>query len=431
MLRRFSALLVLLAVWTAAYANGPVLWAPAPGGDAPSATVRLTARFDMPAASLQALPPPPAGVRGALARLQKGETLVWCGWTSAGWEELAGAEAGPEAVEVTMTFAESTVAYAVNGRSLVAARTGASTLPCGTGPSFGETSAEGEGRLFSSSVCGGCFDATNALAAAGGRVTVTEGTPDGTYPLVSANAAAWRQDVTVEGPRDRVCMLASNGADGLDVTVASLPYDEGRHVLAFTVAADAVGFARDLADDLTGSDHMLFLNGGGRLVLLGENEISGGVVVEDGLVEIQETKASSAADVILWSDTAFLLSEKVNRLELVERVTTAEDPMGQVVRKVAFSPVLAASSGGQTPMTVSPPEDDGAFWTVTFRIGNATKGFVYFCRSSAELTGDFGPCAARVTADRDGALELTVRVPANESRRFFRLGVGPPQGLAK
>lgn len=427
MLRRFSALLVLLAVWTAAYANGPVLWAPAPGGDAPSATVRLTARFDMPAASMQALPPPPAGVRGALARLQKGETIVWCGWTSSGWEELAGAEAGPEAVEVTMTFAESTVAYAVNGRSLVAVRTGVSTLPCGLGPSFGETSAEGEGRLFSSSVCGGCFDATNALAAAGGRVTVTEGTPDGTYPLVSANAAAWRQDVTVEGPRDRVCTLASNGADGLDVTVASLPYDEGRHVLAFTVAADAVGFARELADDLTGSDHMLFLNGGGRLVLLGENEISGGVVVEDGLVETHETKSSSAADVLLWSDTAFLLSEKVDRLELVERVTTVEDPLGQVVRKVAFSPVLATSSGGQAPMTVSPPEDDGAFRTVTFQIGNATRGFVYSCGSASEPTGDFTASATRVTADRDGELVLTVRVPANESRRFFRLCVDFPR----
>lgn len=427
MLRRFSALLVLLAVWTAAYANGPVLWAPAPGGDAPSATVRLTARFDMPAASMQALPPPPAGVRGALARLQKGETIVWCGWTSSGWEELAGAEAGPEAVEVTMTFAESAVAYAVNGRSLVAARTGVSALPCGPGTSSGETEVEGEGRLFSSSVSGGCFDATNALAAAGGRVTVTEGTPDGTYPLVSANAAAWRQDVTVEGPRDRVCTLASNGADGLDVTVASLPYDEGRHILAFTVAADDVGFARNLADDLTGSDHMLFLNGGGRLVLLGENEISGGVVVEDGLVEIQETKSSSAADVILWSDTAFLLSEKVNRLEFVERVTTVEDPMGQIVRKVAFSPVLETSSGGQTPFVVSPPEDDGAFRTVTFRIGNATRGFVYSCGSASEPTGDFTASATRVTADRDGELVLTVRVPANESRRFFRLCVDFPR----
>lgn len=427
MLRRFSALLVLLAVWTAAYANGPVLWAPAPGGDAPSATVRLTARFDMPAASMQALPPPPAGVRGALARLQKGETIVWCGWTSSGWEELAGAEAGPEAVEVTMTFAESAVAYAVNGRSLVAARTGVSALPCGPGTSSGGTSAEGEGRLFSSSVCGGCFDATNALAAAGGRVTVTEGTPDGTYPLVSANAAAWRQDVTVEGPRDRVCTLASNGADGLDVTVASLPYDEGRYILAFTVAADDVGFARNLADDLTGSDHMLFLNGGGRLVLLGENEISGGVVVEDGLVETHETKSSSAADVLLWSDTAFLLSEKVDRLELVERVTTVEDPMGLVVRKVAFSPVLETSSGGQTPFVVSPPEDDGAFRTVTFRIGNATRGFVYSCGSASEPTGDFTASAARVTADRDGELVLTVRVPANESRRFFRLCVDFPR----
>ena len=427
MLRRFSALLVLLAVWTAAYANGPVLWAPAPGGDAPSATVRLTARFDMPAESLQALPPPPAGVRGALARLQKGETIVWCGWTSSGWEELAGAEAGPEAVEVTMTFAESAVAYAVNGRSLVAARTGVSALPCGPGTSSGETEVEGEGRLFSSSVSGGCFDATNALVAAGGRVRVTEGTPDGTYPLVSANAAVWRQDVTVEGPRDRVCTLASNGADGLDVTVASLPYDEGRHVLAFTVAADAVGFARDLADDLTGSDHMLFLNGGGRLVLLGENEISGGVVVEDGLVETHETKSSSAADVLLWSDTAFLLSEKVDRLELVERVTTVEDPMGQIVRKVAFSPVLETSSGGQTPFVVSPPEDDGAFRTVTFRIGNATRGFVYSCGSASEPTGDFTASAARVTADCDGELVLTVRVPANESRRFFRLCVAFPR----
>ena len=427
MLKPFSALLVLLAVWTAAYANGPVLWASAPGGDAPSATVRLTARFDMPASSIQALPPPPAGVRGALARLQKGETPVWCGWTSAGWEELAGAEAGPETVEVAMTFTESAVAYAVNGRSLVAVRTGASTLPCGTGPSFGETSAEGEGRLFSSSVSGGCFDATNALAAAGGRVRVTAETPDGTYPLVSANAAAWRQDVTVEGPRDRVCTLASNGADGLDVTVAPLPYDEGRHVLAFTVASDAVGFARDLVDDLTGSDHMLFLNGGGRLVLLGENEISGGVVAEDGLVEMHEAKSSSAADVLLWSDTAFLLSEKVDRLELVERMTTVEDPMGQVVRKVAFSPVLATSSGGQTPFVVSPPEGDGAFRTVTILIGNATKGFVYTCGSASELTGDFTASAARVTADRDGELVLTVYVPANESRRFFRLCVGFPR----
>ena len=428
MLKRFSALLVLLAARTAVGANGPVLWAPAPDGCSPSTTVRLAARFDMPAASLQALPPPPEGVRGALARLQKGETIVWCGWTSAGWEELAGAEAGPEAVEVTMAFAGSAVAYAVNGRSLVAARTGAPTLPCGTAPSIGETSAEGEGRLFSSSAAGGCFDATNALAAAGGCVTVTDETPDGTHPLLSANAAAWRHDVVVEGPRDRVCTLKSNGADGLDVTVAHLPYDEGRHVLAFTVASDAVGFARDLSDDLTGSDHMLFLNGGGRLVLLGENEISGGIVVEDGLVETRETKTSSATDVILWSDTAFLLSEKVDRLELVQRVATAEDPMGEVVRKVAFAPVLA---GGQTPFVVLPPEGDGAVRTVTFLIGNATRGFVYCCGSASEPTGVFKVCAARVTAERDGALELTVRVPANEPRRFFRLGVSPPQRLAR
>lgn len=417
-------MLGLLSVWPAVVPAGPVLWAPTPGADAPCATVCLAARFDMPAPSAASLPPPP-NAGGALARVQKGESIVWYGWSAEGWVELCGAGAEPDRVEVRMAFSETGVAYGINGTSLVSARTGEATLPRGQGAAVTGVTGRGAGRLYAGGITGSCFDATNALAAAGGRVTVLAGTPAGVYPLVSANGASWRQRVSVEGPRETLCSLVPNGGDGLDVAVGPLPLDEGRCVLAFTVATNAVGFVRGLADETTGSDHMLFLNGGGRLVLSGENEISGGIVIEDGVLEILETNAVAASsEPLLWSETAIALSAKVDRLELVERVTTVEEPAGRVVRKVAFSPVLATGSSAAEPFVVTPTGE--GMRTVTFVIGNATRGFDYCCCSSTDLTGRFMACAERVTAAADGTLTLTVRVPAAEAQRFFRLGVCLP-----
>lgn len=430
MWRRFELLLVgLMMVWGAS-GDGLVLWSETPSESSPSTRVRAVARFDLPAASVGDLPSPPSGARAGLARVQKEDgRCAYCGWTAGGWVELAGREAGADPVEVEMVFSEGMVVYRVDGVMLMEAVSGASRLACPAGDAVRNLGSTGEGQTVSCEVSGSCLDAVQALAEAKGRVIVTDATPDGVYPLLSEQGAAWRTKVSIEGSADRLCSLVSVGDDGLDVQVGSLPYDDGRHVLNVTLEPRIVGFVCNLSDEQTGSDHQLYLNGGGRLVLLGASMVSGGIVVEDGVVEIRDSSIkATASDVLLWAESAFAVASTVDQLELVERVTTATDSAGKVVRRVAFAPKLATSSemGGGRPFALDPIVTADGFRTVVFRIENATKGFVYGCASSPTLGGDFVPCAASIVAERDGALELAVCVPAAEPQRFFRLHVGLP-----
>ena len=430
MWRRFELLLVGLMMAWGASGDGLALWSATPDESSPSTRVRAVVRFDLPAASVGDLPLPPSGARGGLARVQKEDgRCAYCGWAAGGWVELAGREAGADPVEAEMVFCEGTVVYRVDGVMLTEVSTGASRLACTAGDDVRNLGATGEGRIVSGDFSGSCLDAVQALTEAKGRVVVTDATPDGVYPLLSEQGAEWRTKISIEGPTDRLCSLAPAGNDGLDVQVGPLPYDDGRHVLNVTLAPQAVGFIHNLSDEQAGIDHQLYLNGGGRLVLQGASRISGGVVVEDGIVEVQgQSIDATSSDVLLWAGTAFAVASTVDRLELTERVTTATDSAGQVVRRVAFAPKLTTPSeaGEGRPLVLDPTVTTDGFRTVVFRIANATKGFSYGCASSSTLGGDFVPCAASIVADQDGALELTVRVPAAEPQRFFRLHVGLP-----
>lgn len=434
MWRRFE---VLLAVWGTAWgASGacPVLWAPAPDASAPATRVRATVRFDLPAASCGDLPAPPSGARGGLARVQKTDgTCAYCGWTAGGWIELAGSEAGADPVEVEMLFGDGTVVYRAGGVPLTAVTSGAKRLATGTEGPVGAVDGMGEGRVDGGVITGSCLDCPKALATADGRVAVADGTPTGVHPLVSERGAEWFPRITVEGPADRLCTVVPSGGDGLDVRVEPLPYDDGRHVLNVTVSPQTVGFVRALSDGLTGTDHRLYLNGGGRLVVQGDSRVSGGIVVEDGVVEVRSQPIETAAsDVLLWSDTAFALASAVDRLDLVERVVTHTDPTGKVVRRTAFAPILSTGSeAGKEPAFALGADVTDGFRTVTFRIANATKGFLYACASTPTLDEAFRPCGAAIVATQDGAIELKARVPADASQRFFRLSVGlpPPNGM--
>ena len=434
MWRRFELLLVGLMTTWGASGDGLVLWSATPDESSPSTRVRAVARFDLPAASVADLPSPPSGARGGLTRVQKEDgRCAYCGWTAGGWVELTGREAAADPVEVEMVFSGGTVVYRADGVMLTEVSTGASRLACTAGDDVRKLGATGEGRVVSCEFTGSCLNAVQALSEAKGRVIVTDATPDGVYPLLSEQGAAWRTKVSVEGSAGRLYSLVPAGADGLDVHVGALPYDDGRHVLNVTLAPQTVGFVHNLSDGQTGSDRQLYLNGGGRLVLQGASRISGGIVVEDGVVEIRGRSIdATSSDVLLWSETAFAVAATVDRLDLVERVTTVTDAAGQEVRRVAFAPMLATSSetGEGRPFALDPSVTADGFRTVVFRIANATKGFAYGCGSSSTLDGDFVPCAASVVAEQDGVLELSVRVPSAEPRRFFRLHVGLPSKLA-
>lgn len=422
MLRQFS-LVVLLAACLAGQSRGDAvpLWSPDSTLELPFAEVRARVRFDLPAASCANLPQVRA--RAALARVQAGETCVYCGWTANGWETLSGLEAGSDEVEVSLTIGPETVVYRVNDVTLVSARTGLAQLPAVRGERVRRLREMGEGELSEVRIGTLAYEATNALAAADWRLKVLPETPNGNYPLVSREGGVIARRTTVEVPSRKMCVLAPEANGGLSANVSDLPYDDAGRVLAFTLAPTEVGFAGHLDDATTGSEHALFLNGGGRLVLRGNSCVSGGIVIEDGLVEFRDdpSAAERSGEVLLWSDTAFVLSEKVGRLELEQRVWDVVRGDSSVETKVAFAPVLA-QTGDEAPLEVEPVEESG--WrTVRLRIGNATRGFTYGCSAAECLTATFEPCAAFVTAEEDGRVELVARVKADARQHFFRLSV--------